>query len=369
MTIVRNSLPWVRYFSILLAACVSSVALAKRPVIASRFASQSSQSNHCGLYAVKAAGAAIDCEIPLTSLFSTDEYLSSRWGSTATDLLRAATDAGMTGEIVSGYTASDLLAASGPVLLRFENDAQPQSGHWVALVGTDDDRLMLFDSLIGYHLSTTSEVDLMWDGNAVVLGENAAMVSETIHQMNIRFLVAHAFWMCIPIILLGLAFQLSDHFITQRDSRLIPFLIVFAVLYGVHSWRTDDGAVDRMFSLRSCLAATPNAGDSASGGESYIREIPDDPLKVLVDCRLPDAFRLGTIPGSVNLPVNASFGQWHLFLKSLPEDARIVLYCQSAGCEWAAITQRRLDCLGLSSEVYSGGYARYGIEHSGELDD
>jgi rhodanese-related sulfurtransferase len=92
---------------------------------------------------------------------------------------------------------------------------------------------------------------------------------------------------------------------------------------------------------------------------STVREWPG--LKLLVDARSGEAFRRQHIPGALPL----SEGQWEerlpAFIKAWQPGARVVVYCDNAGCQASQAVARRLRReLGINSVfVLKGGWGAW----------
>lgn len=127
-------------------------------------------------------------------------------------------------------------------------------------------------------------------------------------------------------------------------------LLVFTACWGAvlvllnphHPLR--QGQLARMLECKSTLPATENV--DGVGLEHA----------VLIDCRLPAAFRHGHLAGAVNIPVMTGVFLLQNRLDSFDPGSTFVVYCQSDKCSWAAKLAGRMQCLGFRALVLKGGY-------------
>jgi len=70
---------------------------------------------------------------------------------------------------------------------------------------------------------------------------------------------------------------------------------------------------------------------------------------VFIDARLARDFKAGHLEGAISVPVNADDEERQKATVNIAKDARIVLYCQSAGCRFAEIVAIKLMDDGFSN--------------------
>ncbi|MEM6469399.1 MAG: rhodanese-like domain-containing protein [Planctomycetota bacterium] len=327
----------------------------------------SAPGTYCGLHALYAAASALERPIPLDELFEARRFRSSPDGSTVDDLNRALRTFGLAGHAVSGYRAADLVVSDRPILMLLTPDEESSAGHWVTLLGYVDGELQIFDSAAGMYSISPGAMDLYWRGTAVLVAKDTRDMNRLRLLLTFRFVSRRAAWL-----LASMGFVLgyrSEYF--QGLQRRIRLLVIagFALACFSVMWLFWDATLANSLKLRACLSESTRSIGSQAGVEEdhFIREIPTENA-LLVDCRRPGAFAQGTIPGSINIPIDASFTLWRARLERLfsnegeEPSPRIILFCQSALCPWASIMHRRLRCLGYGSEILSGGYHRYQIE-------
>jgi rhodanese-related sulfurtransferase len=77
----------------------------------------------------------------------------------------------------------------------------------------------------------------------------------------------------------------------------------------------------------------------------------------IVDARQSEDYLAGHLPGAVNIPAGASAQDRARALAGVGQGASIVVYCQSAGCPFAALIAERLHNDGFSNlSIYRDGW-------------
>jgi rhodanese-related sulfurtransferase len=96
------------------------------------------------------------------------------------------------------------------------------------------------------------------------------------------------------------------------------------------------------------------------GGLKDLMRIESDFPALLVDARSIRSFSLGSIPGAVNIPVNALQSDVESFMRKVPKETPIVVFCQSVRCGYDEVIGRLLLELSfLDVTVTDEGYAEY----------
>jgi rhodanese-related sulfurtransferase len=80
----------------------------------------------------------------------------------------------------------------------------------------------------------------------------------------------------------------------------------------------------------------------------------------LVDARFPDAFRTATLPGAINWPIVAGYGQVRQLQAQLPRDKPIVVFCNNEKCGWSDAVASQLIIRGYRDVfIYRPGVVGY----------
>lgn len=325
-------------------------------------------STHCGLHALRAVANALDRPIPVDLLFSKGQFMSTVNGSSSNDLLMAARANMLGARIIEGVSTGDLYSSTVPALLLMDTEAS-EFKHWIAYLGkTSNGRIEIYDSSIGIVSKDPSELDSFWGGTCLLVGQSDKQANSAAFSVAMTSVLRKLIYLLSAIDIVLLVERIMLHFSTRfSHSRGIWILVVSAVssallLITEH----DPRALHDILVNRNCWSAeVTRQTDSKS---NYIRKIPSDANVLLVDCRIAVDYRSGHIQNAINIPSNSGFHTWFQFTKALSKDRHVVLYCKSAKCDWAEITRRRLECLGVKASVLSGGYDRFTTEAIGGLD-
>ncbi len=319
--------------------------------------------SHCGLHALQAISYALGQPIETEELFATPRFLSSPDGSFPSDLREAADTFGLAIRPIKGVTAQELQFLSSPALLQINAHRDGNVKHWIAVMHADSKGVSVYDSAQEISHITPEELNVLWDGSALLVGLTSGDVSSSYWWLKAARIFRLAIWVFIPVAGLlaidhvrrRLAF-LQNGFLLFGSVLLLACLLSLPLLMHV-----NQGSAVRYARVQAMLDEKP-AVDTTD--VPYIRDFPGDESPVVIDCRVAADFESGHIPGAVSLPINSGLTRWVRFTEQLDQNRPIVVYCQSAGCGWADITHQRLSCLGFKSKVYSGGYKRYEQEHA-----
>lgn len=104
----------------------------------------------CGIYALYAAATIVGKDAQMSTLFSGKYLASSQQGSRVLDLLKAAADHSIPAYAVYGIDVDSLVRNGKPALMLLdERSSGIGLGHWVLLLGKNDENYLVFDSKFG----------------------------------------------------------------------------------------------------------------------------------------------------------------------------------------------------------------------------
>lgn len=315
-------------------------------------------SNHCGVYSVLTAAAALQCEPQLDNLFS-PQQIKQTSGSSAADLVSFLQEHGLQAKVYSGASADFLkkVAANGDVaILHFRHSYKQEGEHWATFLGMTDEKARIVD--LPRSPEDVAIPDLMtdWDGIVIVASkrpvEGYAVAS---------FYQNTAVWVVSALVILGVVQLVVSRLRRRRGwhstAAMLAAVAVTAVLFEAMN---PHG-----------LYANPEVTGVVIG--RYFQYVPETIQRaefpenaVFVDARTPEDFRRKHIPGAVNLPVDFSVGELRAFTQQHTDrDQPIVVYCAHAQCGWASNLSRRLVALGYNDiKVYEPGLVGYYTEET-----
>ena len=305
----------------------------------------------CGLHALYAASILVDREIPFKSLFGDLSIKMSRQGISDSELIRLAEKHGLAARKVSGLSSADLSSTQCPLILPFRMERSSQNLHWVTLCEVLSDGFVFFDSIDAHVKLSKSELDCPWDGQGILVDGSRKIVNDS---ANLLWLSGFSRKVLFLSVVLCFVFA-TNNLRWLRRSKLVAQVIGCALMYIFFEASLCNQDFHNLLKLSDCW-------NEGSAPDNFIREVPTNTETLIVDCRQPADFRRGHIPGSTNLPINASTISWSRFVTA-NRNREIVVYCQSVHCGWAEQFQKRCSCLGIQAAVLSGGYERFKVEN------
>jgi len=81
---------------------------------------------------------------------------------------------------------------------------------------------------------------------------------------------------------------------------------------------------------------------------------------IFIDASFTRDFEAGHLEGAINVPVDANDTEYQAATADIAKDARIVVYCQSAGCKFAEKVAIKLMSDGFSNvSIFRGGWHKW----------
>jgi rhodanese-related sulfurtransferase len=334
---------------------------------------------YCGLYCVYGALQAIGKDVPFETLLR-PKYLSAREGSSVKELRQAVIDAGAHAVALSGLGAESLRSARQPMLLHVASDGQLQRyDHWVLFCGMEDGKARLLDAPNPMELVPLSDILARWAGTALVVSDR---------PIGVRSIEVGEGGFHLGVILLTLVLVcLVDYSLRRRNpapasevsrrgvSRVFGLLSQSVILLGC-SLGLGIGlhVIDDTGFLRNPAAARYVAAANMSHffprlGYNEARRFIVQRRGAIIDARLPESFQNGSIPGALNVPVNASTAERREKMKDIPRQTPVLIYCQSNLCEYDETLGALLARDGFESiSLYPGGWLEWEKhEHPGQV--
>lgn len=308
----------------------------------------------CGIHALYSAAVMVGRAPAVGDLFGDLSDPVEGRGLSLEQLMAIARRNGLQVSALSGLSARDIDWATCPIIIPLQVNSRSGLNHWATVCGIENDKVLIFDSVDLHSQRSRAEINSVWHGDAIIVGATDGVVRTCKARLVVGSMVRKG-----AIVSFACLVAIIGRWFASKQSR--PFASISFIVIGwlamVSYLATDSfqpATLLRVFELERCV----NLSDVNFLEVTYTRRIPKDSNTIVVDCRDRYAFSLGHIPNSYNLPINASKLAWESFASKVDRQL-VVVYCQSAQCEWAEICQQRLRCLGKNATVLSGGYERF----------
>jgi rhodanese-related sulfurtransferase len=313
---------------------------------------------HC-LYAIlRVRGDTVD----FTELLK-PEYIGSYEGSTLAELQKAAEDHGLYAAATGKMTTRALRRCLYPVILHVRPNADSKEyTHYELFLGVEDGKAKLLNPPGPAELVSFESLAARWDRNGLIVAAEPININRIYAPARMAF-IGYAVIVIGSIVLLHWSKRTLPTGIAATRIRMLGLsmtqgaLLCVAALVGGATYRLAGGSgllgdTGSTQAIQRAHAVTfiPKIGQSRC--DTFLRK-----GAVLIDARFVADYRLGHVDGAVNIPVDANDAQREKIAASIPKDARVVVYCQSARCGFAGNVAVWLRQRGFANVVvYRGGW-------------
>jgi rhodanese-related sulfurtransferase len=319
---------------------------------------------HCGLYCLysilKLEGQTVDFRDLVKP-----EYLGSRKGSSFEELKQASEDFGLNAVSISRLIPNDLRAITKPTILHVKSGPDKKDyDHFVLYLGEKNGKARIFDPPAEVSLFEFSSLTPKWDGNGLVISSKPIAVGSISASSKKRLFIYAAY---IGVVV-AVFYSVKRLVPTAKSSRLrfglsmgqVVSFAMIAVFVGLLFHYFYSGGF-------FCNAAAIEGIQKAYAG-SFVPKITPAKMQkivarkdtVIVDARMEQDYKAGHIDGAVSLPVNCSDEVYARTVSGLTKNKKIILYCQSAGCQFAEKIALRLKEDGFKNlAIFKGGWVEW----------
>ncbi len=325
---------------------------------------------YCGLYCVYGALQAIGRNVPFEAILR-PRYVSSRQGSTINELEHAVVDSGAHAVGLEGLGGETLRTARHAMILHMATDGQlKQYDHWVLYCGMENGNARFLDLPNAMEIVPLSDVLARWNGTALVVSDQPVGVGSIVSRE----------WLCYVnvVVLTVLIVCLADYSLGQFKSarggetprpdwtrfscllRQSSALLGCSLALGIGLHAIDDAGFFRNPAAARYVAAANISHFFPRLTHGEARRFVVERRGAVIDARLPESFRQGSIPGAINVPVNASPAERREKLGHIPRNTPLLVYCQSSLCEFDEILAALLARDGFQAiSLYPGGWKEW----------
>lgn len=124
---------------------------------------------YCGMNALYAAACILNIPLAYDALID-PRYIGSKAGSSAAEIIQAATDNGLSVLPLSNVRLDFLCRSIWPVILFVKRDQDsPSYNHWITITQTDNGALVAIDDDAGHRHMSAVDVAMIWSGHALIV--------------------------------------------------------------------------------------------------------------------------------------------------------------------------------------------------------
>jgi rhodanese-related sulfurtransferase len=293
------------------------------------------------------------------------KYIGSAEGSSVGELEQAAKDRGMHTSVLQNLSAADVAAIGKPVILLVRSSAEADKyDHFVLCFGADGDRLRILDAPNPPRLVSARELARLWGGVGIVVSSEPV---STWAMLGPTWAASIAWTGAAVVVVMAAGHGL------RRLGRRIPWVTTNRRAWpSAAAQAAAVGAVALLggvgFHLTATLGLLAHPEDVASIQETHVMSFAravgaagvDELMKggaAVVDARFSEDYAAGHIPGAINIPVNQRAAAGRMLARRAGRDAKVILYCQSAGCPFSKQVGRVLWRDGYRNlYVFRGGW-------------
>lgn len=295
------------------------------------------------------------------------KYIGSNQGSSLAELKKAAEDYGMYAVPVGNLTSRILMESAYPIILHVKADVSAKKyEHYELFLGTKNGQAILYNPPEPVKPVTFHELAPRWDGKGLIVSERPIDLGGVFAPVRKRFVI---YVMTVIALILIVRFckrrWLSSLIIASRH-RLLGLsaaqsivLTLAALLCGFfYHFINDEG-----------FLAHDNATDTVVQAHlsNFMPKITQKQIQpllntdtVFIDARLNRDFEAGHLDGAINIPVIASDEERRKITANIATNAHVVVYCQSAGCEFAEEVALKLTADGFSNiSIFKEGWQKW----------
>lgn len=341
----------------LLSILVNSSSVGTMRLLAQDQNSEPNFGAECGTYSLAAAASAAGIKLDDLSIVDGD-YVSHQSGSSEADLVRAADDHGFSATVLRAISESYLRRSAYPIVLNLNYEPSSSSpGHWVAFLGDDQGRAVIFDVARKKRVSSIPYGDLLTE----MTGEGILVTSVQLgllERVIDRLGGLGQLWPLILLLLLPLSFRrLRSVGPLFQIVVILGFTIVWAgtvFFVSPSSFLKNRGAVVWIQAKYFAEDSLPNV--SLGQLASFLQRAD----VVVIDSRTATQFEYGHIPGAINLSIDLKPEEFIEATSLIDKSNTVVVYCNDSHCNWSRIVATRLKGAGFTHvRVFEAGLAEY----------
>lgn len=314
----------------------------------------------CGVYAACRALQMSGYDCSPTDFYSV-KYVGSSSGSTPDELAAIGEAVHARPVVLSGLSLWDLRWLAHPIVANVRSTPfAADYDHWVVAEHSEG-LITVFDREASPVRMSVAEFLSLWSGVAVLYAApgQSPLPALWFGRALLLQLVLLCGWLSRPLWAkrieayrkatppVNAAIRVSGHIVLLTALLTTCGMALFGDV-----WHFADG-------LRLAIAPSRRSSFERMSVDDLRRASASED-KILVDARRAVDYQHGSIPGAINIPVHASLWELREFLRPIDRDVPLVVFCQSAKCEFDNVVADNLSLLGFRNvSVCDGGWREY----------
>lgn len=290
-------------------------------------------------------------------------YLGSRKGSSLAELKQVAEDYGLHAKAVEKLTNQILVQSEYPIILHVKSDPMSKEyDHYILFLGIENGFVKVIDPPHPSKLISFAELSLLWDSTGLIVSADPIELSSILASSRKQFILYGV--IAIAIIL---ALHWSKRFFPKSllNSRIKFMGMSIAQVAGFTTAAVFIGMFYHFVNETGFLSnANAMITIQKAHQGNFIPKITEKKVEellgtntVFIDARLSRDYEAGHLEGAISIPVDSNDVERLDFTKDIAKNARIVMYCQSSGCQYAEIVAIKLQEDGFRNiSIYKGGW-------------
>jgi rhodanese-related sulfurtransferase len=320
---------------------------------------------YCGLYALYGAAILHERQVDFSRLLS-PAFVSSQSGSTADELLKAASHIGLQARLVKGLTKLDLQTWNSTAILHVKANSSSRSyDHWVLMTRCEGNDAVFLTASDWYERLPLSELQAVWDGIGIMIATTPIDDSFLIPQRLRYAALAVALALTLSV---GLLWPSAGRYPIGRSIKRavggggLMVALSFILAFAHHAW-SSDGMPRNTKAIRDIQSLHVGAFASYIDSVSQLREEVQKPGTVVIDSRNPGDYKQGHFDRAINVPAHCSDATLNDATRLIGKNDRLVIYCQSERCPYSLRLASRLHQMGLENiSIYRPGWSELAME-------
>ncbi len=323
---------------------------------------------YCGLFCLYTSIRLANHEIDFENLVQ-QEYIGSG-GSSLAQLQKAAEDHGLYAVILTDLTTRILREIPFPTILHVRSRiGVVLYDHYELFLGSENGNAKLYDPPDPVRIVPFREIRPRWDGNALIVSTEPIDLGAITSPARRRFIIYVAITLVI-ILIVHLARRWLPEVLLNSRSKLLgvsmtqgAIFAIAALLCGmIYHFVNEEGLLANA-NATAMIQKVHRHNFIPKVSEKKIRKLLDNDT-IFIDARYTRDFKAGHLEGAISVPVNFTKKERQTKTTDISKDARIVVYCQSAGCKFSEKVAIRLMNDDFSDiSIFKGGWAEWAAKN------